>query len=269
MKHTATLNYRLEKAATVLAAMSAAGLLGWALVLALGIYGDAQSAKLPAWKPFALPPLKWDGAVVASPVASSSWRLVGVAGDRAYIATGSGATLRALSLAVGDAVPSGEKIVRIERAGMVLLSAGQELPVSVFGARGDAIKKSVAVAGTAGVASGCRLTGADRVAAIFIAPDMAKALSAERATFARMFEPLAGGSGAGIRAKGTGGTTAMFAIVDGDVLLRADGAPIKSSDAIITEVLARVERGSSVVVEGERGGAPRRWVYAPSGCARV
>ena len=76
----------------------------------------------------------------------------------------------------------------------------------------------------------------------------------------------AGGAG-GVRAKGTGGTTAMFAILDGDVLLRADGVPIKSSDAIITEVLARVERGNSVVVEGERNGSPRRWVYAPTACA--
>ena len=58
----------------------------------------------------------------------------------------------------------------------------------------------------------------------------------------------------------------MFAILDGDVLLRADGVPIKSSDAIISDVLARVERGSSVVVEGERNGTPRRWVYAPAGC---
>ena len=60
-----------------------------------------------------------------------------------------------------------------------------------------------------------------------------------------------------------------FAIPDGDVLLRADGVPIKSSDAIISDVLARVERGNSVVVEGERSGAPRRWVYAPAGCAAL
>ena len=60
-----------------------------------------------------------------------------------------------------------------------------------------------------------------------------------------------------------------FAIPDGDVLLRADGVPIKSSDAIISDVLARVERGSSVVVEGERNGSPRRWVYAPAACAAL
>ena len=93
---------------------------------------------------------------------------------------------------------------------------------------------------------------------------MVKALTAERATFARMFDPM---PGAGIRARGTGGTTAMFAIEDGDVLLRADGTPLKSADAITGEILARVERGSSVVVDGERKGAPRRWVYAPAGCA--
>lgn len=96
---------------------------------------------------------------------------------------------------------------------------------------------------------------------------MVKALATERATFARMFDPLPG-AGAGIRARGTGGTTAMFAIEEGDVLLRADGAPLGSSDAITREILARVERGGSVVVEGERKGAPRRWVYAPASCAR-
>ena len=268
MKQTATHNYRLEPAATALAAITAAGLFGWAIALALGLWGDAQLAKLPPWRPFALQEPSLGGAVVASPVAVGSARLVGVAGNRAYFMTGSGAAQRSLSLAAGDALPSGEKIVRVERDAIVVSAAGQESRVTVFGVRADPVKKTpVAVAG-ATPALNCRLTGADRSAAIFIEPNMAKALTAERATFARMFEMQASAGGAGgVRAKGTGGTTAMFAILDGDVLLRADGVPIKSSDAIISEVLARVERGNSVVVEGERNGAPRRWVYAPAGCA--
>ena len=245
--------------------MTAAGLFGWAIALALGLWGDAQLAKLPPWRPFALQEPSLGGAVVASPVAVGSARLVGVAGSRAYFMTGSGAAQRSLSLAAGDALPSGEKIVRVERDAIVVSAAGQESRVTVFGVRADPVKKApVAVAG-ATPALNCRLTGADRSAAIFIEPNMAKALTAERATFARMFELQ--GSAGGVRAKGTGGTTAMFAILDGDVLLRADGVPIKSSDAIISDVLARVERGSSVVVEGERNGAPRRWVYAPAACA--
>ncbi len=265
MKQTATHNYRLEPAATALAAVTAAALAGWAIALALGVWGDAQMAKLLPWRPFALQAPSLGGAVAASPVALGTARLVGVAGSRAYFMTGSGAAQRSLSLGAGDALPSGEKIVRVERDAIIVSAAGQESRVTVFGVRADPAKKPpLAVAGGMPTLN-CRLTGADRSAAIFIEPNMAKALSAERATFARMFD-LQPGAG-GIRAKSTGGTTAMFAILDGDVLLRTDGAPIKSSDAIISDVLARVERGNSVVVEGERGGAPRRWVYAPAACA--
>ena len=251
----------------MLAAVTAAGLFGWAIALALGLWGDAHIAKLPPWKPFALQALSLGSAVAASPVAVGSARLVGVAGSRAYFMTGTGASARSLSLAAGDALPSGEKIVRVERDAVVVVAAGQESRVTVFGVRAEPAKKAPLLAAGGTPAPNCRLTGADRSAAIFIEPNMAKALTAERATFARMFDPQPGAGGTGgIRAEGTGGTTAMFAILDGDVLLRADGVPIKSSDAIISDVLARVERGSSVVVEGERNGAPRRWVYAPAGC---
>jgi hypothetical protein len=136
--------------------------------------------------------------------------------------------------------------------------------VTVFGVRGESAKRPGPDTVAAG-ALACRLSGADRVSAIFLQPGMVKALASERSTFARMFDALP--APGGIRAKATGGTTAMFAIVDGDVLLRADGVIIKSSDAIISEILGRVERGNSVVVEGERNGSPRRWVYAPSSCA--
>lgn len=261
VKQTATLNYRLEQAATALAALSAAALTGWAVALALGVWGDASMAKLPPWKPFALAVPNFDGAsVVATPVSSAAARLAGVAGDRAYFTVGNGPGARSLSLGTGDSLPSGDRIVRVERDGVVIASAGSESRLPVFGVRADPQKKAVSPALT------CRLGAADRASAIFLEASMVKALTAERATFARMFDPLPG-TGAGIRARGTGGTTAMFAIEEGDVLLRADGAPLKSADAITGEILARVERGSSVVVEGERKGAPRRWIYAPAGCA--
>lgn len=266
--HTATSNYRLQQAATALTAVTAAGLFGWAIALALGVWGDVQIAKLPPWRPFALQELSLGAAAVASPVSTGSARLVGVAGNRAYFMTGSGAALRSLSLAAGDALPSGEKLVRVERDAIVISAAGQESRVTVFGIRPEPAKKAPVVVAGALPPANCRLTGADRTAAIFLQPNMVRALTAERATFARMFDPQSGLGGAGgIRAKGTGGTTAMFAILDGDVLLRADGVPIKSSDAIINDVLARVDRGNSVVVEGERNGSPRRWVYAPAACA--
>ncbi len=265
MKRIATHDYRLAQVATALAATVASGLFGWAIALALGLWGDAQMTKLSPWRPFALQEPTLGAAVASSPVSTGTARLVGVAGNRAYFMTGTGAAQRSLSLGAGDALPSGEKIVRVERDAIVVAAGGLESRVTVFGVRADPVKKAPLLAAGTTAALNCRLTGTDRSAAIFIDPNMVKALSAERATFARMFEPQPGAGG--VRAKGTGGTTAMFAILDGDVLLRADGAPIKSSDAIISDVLARVERGNSVVVEGERNGAPRRWVYAPAGCA--
>ena len=155
----------------------------------------------------------------------------------------------------------GEKIVRVDRDAVVLASGGAETRVTVLVPRIDPTKKAIVP-----VAAACRLSGSDRASAVFMAETMVKALMSEKATFARMFEPLPGSAG-GIRAKGTGGTTAMFAIADGDVLMRADGNVIRSSDAIVTELLARLSAGASVVVEGESNGAPRRWVYAPSACA--
>ena len=268
MKQGITSNYRLEQVGTALAATVSAGLFGWAGALLLGLWGDAQTAKLPAWRPFALPVPTLDGAApAAQAVTVVPMKLAGVAGERAYFVGASGATTgtaaRGLSLAAGESLPSGEKVVRVDRDAVVLASGGTETRVSVLVPRVDPTKKV-----TLPVAAVCRLTSGDRASAIFMADSMVKALMAEKATFARMFEPLPGSAG-GIRAKGTGGTTAMFAIADGDVLLRADGNLIRSSDAIVSELLARLSTGASVVVEGESKGAPRRWVYAPAACAQV
>jgi len=262
VKQGTTSNYRLEQGATALAATVSAGLFGWACALAVGLWGDAQTAKLPAWRPFALQVPTLDRAAsAAEAVTVGAMKLAGVAGDRAYFVGAGNVATRGLSLAVGESLPSGEKIMRIDRDAVVLASGGTENRVTVLVPRVDATKKLVLP-----VAVACRLSGADRANAIFMADSMVKALMAEKATFARMFEPLPGASG-GIRAKGTGGTTAMFAIADGDVLMRADGNLIRSSEAIVSELLARLSVGASVVVEGESKGAPRRWVYAPSSCA--
>jgi hypothetical protein len=262
VKQGTTSNYRLQQIATALVAVVAAGLFGWACALAVGLWGDAQTAKLPAWRPFALQAPTLDGAATnAQAVTVGAMRLVGVAGDRAYFVGVNSVATRGLSLAVGDSLPSGERIVRVDRDAVVLALGGAENRVTVLVPRIDPTKQAVLPMATA-----CRLTGGDRTGAIFMADSMVKALMSEKATFARMFEPLPGASG-GIRAKGTGGTTAMFAIADGDVLMRADGNVIRSSDAIVSELLARLARGASVVVEGESKGAPRRWVYAPSACA--
>ena len=262
MKQGTTANYRLEQVATALAATVAAALFGWACALAVGLWGDAQTARLPAWRPFALQAPTLDGAAsTAQNVTVGAMKLAGVAGDRAYFVGAGNVATRGLSLAVGESLPSGEKIVRIDRDAVVLASGGTENRVTVLVPRVDPTKKLILP-----VAAACRLSGGDRASAIFMADSMVKALMSEKATFARMFEPLPGASG-GIRAKGTGGTTAMFAIADGDVLMRADGNLIRSSDAIVSELLARLAVGASVVVDGESKGAPRRWVYAPAACA--
>ena len=255
----------------MLTASVAAALFGWACALAAGLWGDVQTAKLPPWRPFPLSAATIDdGASSASSAPTltvGAMKLAGVAGDRAYFVGAANAATRGLSLAVGQSLPSGEKIVRIDRDAVVLASGGTESRLAVMLPRVDSTKKA-AQPGAAALpaAAACRLSVGDRASAIFMADSMVKALMAEKALFARMFEPLPGLSG-GIRAKGTGGTTAMFAIADGDVLMRADGSPIRSSDAIVADLLTRLSAGASVVVEGESKGAPRRWVYAPAGCA--
>ena len=245
----------------MLVAACAAALLGWALAMLVGLWAESRGYRLTEWAPFTLEPAKVDGVAASSLPTAGPMRLVGVAGRRAFFAMngGTGAqTQRVTAVSEGDSLPSGEQLLRVERDGVVLLSAAGETKVELRPARPAAPTKS-------GGAKPCRLATSDRAVAIFLDPAVAKALSVERATFARMFEAVE--AAGGLRAKGTGGTTAMFAIQDGDILLRADGAPLRSGEAVVTEIISRVEAGGSVVVEGTRAGAPRRWVYAAKGCA--
>ncbi|HPV24120.1 MAG TPA: hypothetical protein PLJ65_08080, partial [Casimicrobium sp.] len=213
MKHLATGNYRWEAVATPVLAGLAAALFGWALALMLGVWADSKTSLLTPWSPFVLSPPNVGAAPVGANVAVGNSKLVGVAGERAYFVNGVGAAARTLSLQVGDALPTGEKVRRIERDGVTMTGASGEVRLSVLPPR--AVAPAKAVAG----AIACRLSATERASAIFIEPSVVKALGAEKATFARMFDVLPG-PGGGIRAKGTGGTTAMFAIEDGDVWTR-------------------------------------------------
>ena len=245
----------------MLAAIVAAALAGWALALLVGLWADSRGQRLTEWAPFALSPVTVEGGATTVQPTTGPARLVGVAGRQAYFSVTSGAaaaTPRAIVVSEGETLPSGERLLRVERDAIVLSTAGGETRVELRPVKTVALPKG-------GPAIQCRLAASDRVAAIFIEPAVVKALTAERATFARMFEPA--GAAGGIRAKGTGGTTAMFAIQDGDVLLRADGVPLRAGEAIVTEILSRLEAGGSVLVDGIRAGAPRRWVYAARGCA--
>ena len=108
MKQGTTANYRLEQVATALAATVAAALCGWACALAAGLWGDAQTARLPAWRPFALQAPTLDGAAPAAQAATlAAMKLAGVAGDRAYFVGAANVATRGLSLAVGESLPSG------------------------------------------------------------------------------------------------------------------------------------------------------------------
>lgn len=230
----------------MLVAACAAALLGWALAMLVGLWAESRGYRLTEWAPFTLEPAKVDGVAASSLPTAGPMRLVGVAGRRAFFAMNGGTsapTQRVTAVSEGDSLPSGEQLLRVERDGVVLLSAAGETKVELRPARPAAPTKS-------GAAKPCRLATSDRAVAIFLDPAVAKASSASN-----------------IRAKGTGGTTAMFAIQDGDILLRADGAPLRSGEAVVTEIISRVEAGGSVVVEGTRAGAPRRWVYAAKGCA--
>lgn len=271
MKLSATFNYRLQKTALFFAWALAAALIGWLLALVAAVWGERYRTRLAPWVPFSLGAVRSDAAPASQPASGGAARLVGLAGPQALFSVqGSGSAARSLALRAGDSLPSGERLLRVERDAVVLLGNGVETRVELRPAKAAnaANAANAAAATTASAAqslAACRLAAADRAVAIFVEPAVAKALTAERATLSRIFEPLAGSGG--IRARGTGGTTAMFAILDGDVLVSADGNPMRSGDAIVTDVLARIEAGGSVVVEGSRSGAPRRWVYAARRCA--
>jgi hypothetical protein len=159
---------------------------------------------------------------------------------------------------------------RVERDAIVVASGDKESRITLYKIPGDATKaatnSAASPAATAAVATtGCRLNAQDRASATWIEPAVAAALAVEAKTFARIFVPLVG-AGEGVRAQATGGTTAMFGIQDGDTLLRADGKGVMSGASVATDIIGRVQRGEAVVVEGERAGAARRWVFAPVSC---
>jgi hypothetical protein len=252
----------------------AAGLIGWSLALVFAWYGDRENAKLPAWT---LPPISIDmkprqSAPSTTPnnVSSAPWQIVGIADDRVYVRSEG----RPASFAEGDTLPNGDVVKRIERDAVVVTSNGSEKRVTLYKevketkeASNGANKTALANRSPSQGGAACRLSTQDRANATFIEPAVAAALMKETTAFNRIFSPLVavGGDG-GVRATGTGGITAAFGIQDGDNLFRAEGRAITSGQSVLNEVMARIQRGEPVVVDGERNGAPRRWVFAPTSC---
>ncbi len=251
----------------------AAALAGWALALVVGIFADRNTRALTPWSPAPIArTLQPQQAVKPNTTVTfnnAPWQFVGILDDRVYVRSGN----KPQSFAEGETLPNGDVLRKIEKDAIVISSAGKESRVALYKLVGDAAKAaSAATASATGAnvsppsgAAACRLSAADRAAATWIEPAVATALAAESKTFARIFVPLVG-AGEGVRAQATGGTTAMFGIQDGDTLLRADGKGITSGLSVVSDVIGRVQRGESVVVEGERAGAARRWVFAPSSC---
>jgi hypothetical protein len=279
-----TRNYKLqgsaegvERWAAPLVWLLVAALVGWALALLLGLLGDREAAKLPKWKPAPLPTeLTPRQAVVPSnnaPTSNAPWQFVGIADDRVYVRSGN----QPMSFAAGEKLPNGDVLKRVEKDAIVVASGDKESRIALFKlATADAAKASASeiASATSATNSSCRLSAQDRAQATWIESSVATALSKEQTVFSRIFVPLVGagegpmigGIAGGVRATATGGTTAMFGIQDGDTLLRADGKSLTSGMAVINDVIARLQRGESVVVEGERAGAPKRWVFAPTTC---
>lgn len=261
-----------ERWATPFVWLLVAALIGWAISLALGWFGDREVAKLPAWTP---PPIVMDlkprqsvSTTASANVISAPWLLVGIADDRIYVRSEG----KPASFAEGETLPNGDVVKKIERDSVIVANKSGESRVALYKdakvAAADGSQPSAgSIAGTTKNAPGCRLSAQDRVSATFIEAAVAAALMKETSAFNRMFAPLVavGGDG-GVRATGTGGITAAFGIQDGDTLFRAEGRAITSGQSVLNEVMARIQRGESVVVEGERGGAQRRWVFAPSSC---
>jgi hypothetical protein len=265
---------RLSRVATLMLWLIGAALLGWAIALALGIVGDRYARQLPPPKLAALeaPPARAAArpSTDASSRSNATWQFVGIADDRVYVRSGN----QPMSFAAGERLPNGDLLRRIEKDAIVIASGDTESRITLFKLPAGEAAKNLTPANAAAATVSCRLNAQDRASATWIEPAIASALVREQSTFARIFPPIlgageggiVGGTPGGVRATGTGGTTAMFGIQDGDTLLRADGKSLTSGLAVINEVIARVQRGDSVVVEGERAGAPKRWVFAPTSC---
>ncbi len=234
------------------------------------LLGLAASRLLDAWGSHALaadgPPRLPEPAVLVAATAplpgatraTENARLMGIVNDRAWFRSGTAI----LSVSQGDSLPSGTAVVRVERDA-VRTATGDEIALYPNGPSSAAGRGAPGQRASSGsTAAPCALSERDRAQAVFMEPQVATALAAERAVFARIFAAEL----AGVRARSTGGLTATFGVADGDLLVRADGVPLRDAGAVLSAVIEKVAAGGAVVIEGERGGTPRRWVVAAARC---
>jgi len=242
-----------------LAPVCVAGLVGIAIVQTFAAWGEHRLRHRAMWRP---PPVLAWVEEASSPAAPSTpsfegARLMGIVDGRAYFRVQAGV----MSAKGGDRLPGGGVIESVGRD-TVRTASGERL--SLF-PNADAAKTPPAKSdGSRAEDSACVLSSTDQREAVYIDDAVARALLSEAGAIERIFVADA----RGVRAQSTGGMASMFAIADGDLLLRADGVALRDARGVTTAVIGRVARGGAVVVDGERAGQVRRWVVASARCRR-
>ncbi|MCS6996286.1 MAG: hypothetical protein NZ533_04915 [Casimicrobiaceae bacterium] len=226
----------------------------------LELWGQRRLAVRAPWQPPALAVLVADREGSNPPMArpAESARLMGIVNDRAYFRAGPAV----LSVQAGGQLPSGAQVAAVERESVRTSTGERILLFAAQPATGKAAGAQEVARATSPAAVECALSASDRAQAVYIDPAVATALINERATLSRIFTP----EGNMVRARATGGLASMFAVADGDLLMRANGTPLTDAGAVISAIIERVARGGAVVIEGERHGRPRRWVVASTRC---
>ena len=201
---------------------------------------------------------------------------------------------RILWLRAGDELDPGVKLVAIEAGGVRLSANGRDVRLALraekpaargaggapglgvpagAAAVGAAAAGAAAVGGAAGAAvvgstavsrpgDPCKLAPDQRSRAYVLRPEIVDSVMRERSSWADLFKAGA----TGLVVNSPGGTGAMLGLYSNDVLSKADGAQLTSTDDMLRLVLQPLARNDSVIVTGSRAGQPREWIYAGMSC---
>ena len=177
---------------------------------------------------------------------------------------------RILWLRAGDELDPGVKLAAIEADGVRLSANGRDvrmaLRVDKPAVRSGTVAGApvVAASGVAVARPGdpCKLAPEQRSRAYVLRPEIVDSVMRERSSWADLFKA----SATGLVVHNSGGTGAMLGLYSNDVLSKADGAQLSSTDDMLRLVLQPLARSDSVVVTGSRAGQPREWIYAGMSC---
>ena len=177
---------------------------------------------------------------------------------------------RILWLRPGDELDPGVKLAAIESDGVRLSANGRDVRMPLRIEKAAVTNAPVAGAPTAaatGAAAArpgdpCKLAPEQRSRAYVLRPEIVDSVMRERSGWADLFKA----SATGLVVHNPGGTGAMLGLYSSDVLSKADGAQLSSSDDVLRLVLQPLARNDSVIVTGSRAGQPREWIYAGMSC---